>query len=119
MPAVDGIWVVTEDVARSLAFYRLLGLELPSANLGSYVATVFDGQRLSWGAPGGPQTLPRTGLRLLMRCASPAQVDALARKIRRAGYRVATGPADAPWGARLCSVLDPDGNVVDVFAPLP
>jgi hypothetical protein len=27
-------------------------------------------------------------------------------------------PYDAPWGQRYATVLDPDGNIVDLFAPL-
>lgn len=27
-------------------------------------------------------------------------------------------PFDAPWGQRYATVLDPDGNGVDLFAPL-
>jgi hypothetical protein len=27
-------------------------------------------------------------------------------------------PYDAPWSQRYVSVLDPDGNMVDLFAPL-
>ncbi len=35
-----------------------------------------------------------------------------------AGYKSELTPFDAPWGQRYAVVLDPDGNGVDLFAPL-
>lgn len=32
------------------------------------------------------------------------------------GASVAKQPFDAPWGQRYATVLDPDGNAVDLFA---
>ena len=36
-----------------------------------------------------------------------------------AGYDGHLEPWDAFWGQRYASVRDPDGNGVDLFAPLP
>ena len=36
-----------------------------------------------------------------------------------AGYHGHLEPWDAFWGQRYATVLDPDGNSVDLFAPLP
>jgi uncharacterized glyoxalase superfamily protein PhnB len=35
-----------------------------------------------------------------------------------AGHHGKTAPWDAFWGQRYATVLDPDGNQVDLFAPL-
>jgi uncharacterized glyoxalase superfamily protein PhnB len=35
-----------------------------------------------------------------------------------AGYHSELEPFDAFWGQRYATVLDPDGNGVDLFAPL-
>lgn len=35
-----------------------------------------------------------------------------------AGFHSHVAPFDAPWGQRYATVLDPDGNHVDLFAPL-
>lgn len=40
-------------------------------------------------------------------------VDALAARLRRAGYGV-TGPSDEPWGERIAYVLDPDGYSISL-----
>ncbi len=63
---------------------------------------------------------PSPGGRLAMAfgVASPAKVDALFEKITAAGHPGLLKPYDAPWGQRYATVADPDGNWVDLFAPL-
>jgi len=39
-------------------------------------------------------------------------------RLTQAGYSGSLRPYDAPWGQRHASVLDPDANLVDLFAPL-
>jgi uncharacterized glyoxalase superfamily protein PhnB len=51
-------------------------------------------------------------------CDSPAEVDALYAELTAAGTRGRREPWDAFWGQRYAQVEDPDGNVVDLFAPL-
>ena len=40
------------------------------------------------------------------------------RKVVGAGFTGKTEPFDAFWGQRYATVVDPDGNPVDLFAPL-
>jgi uncharacterized glyoxalase superfamily protein PhnB len=35
-----------------------------------------------------------------------------------AGHTSSRAPFDAFWGQRYATVLDPDGNAIDLFAPL-
>ena len=49
---------------------------------------------------------------------SPAKVDALFEKVTTAGHAGPLKPYDAPWGMRYATVADPDGNWVDLFAPM-
>ena len=124
-PAVIGI--VVADMAASLAFYRRLGLEIPpeadtephvDVSLGG-VSLAFDTRETilsfdeSWTPPtGGP------GMSLAFACASPAEVDAAYAELTGAGATGALEPWDAFWGMRYASLHDPDGNGVDLFAPL-
>ena len=39
-------------------------------------------------------------------------------RLTKAGYPGSLKPYDAPWGQRYATILDPDGNMVDLFAPL-
>ncbi len=56
---------------------------------------------------------------LAFACDGPAEVDAVYAELVGAGYEGANAPWDAPWGMRYAIVHDPDGNGVDLFAPLP
>lgn len=49
---------------------------------------------------------------------SPAEVDAMFERLTQAGYQGPLRPYDAPWGQRYATLLDPDGNIVDLFAAL-
>ena len=50
-------------------------------------------------------------------CPSPAHVDAKHEELAALGHGHKE-PWDAYWGQRYASVKDPDGNQVDLFAPL-
>lgn len=120
--------IVAQDLAASLAFYRLLGLDFPAGaeNEPHVEITLPNGLRLawdpistitkfddSWTAPIGS---PRVAL--AFRCESPAEVDATHDRIVAAGHHSHLAPRDAFWGQRYATVHDPDGNGVDLFAPL-
>jgi predicted enzyme related to lactoylglutathione lyase len=45
-------------------------------------------------------------------------VDATTARLRAAGFAVTEEPNDAPWGVRIASVTDPDGNGMTLTAPL-
>jgi uncharacterized glyoxalase superfamily protein PhnB len=66
-----------------------------------------------WTPPSGSQ---RTVLAFL--CDSPDEVDRLYGELVGAGGEAYKEPWDAFWGQRYAEVKDPDGNVVDLFAPL-
>lgn len=129
MPHMDAIAIVVGDMRRTLDFYRLLGLEIPAeANNEGYVAIdLGGGLRFTWNSEEversfdpGWQTPPIAGrMGISFRCSSSFEVDAVHDQVIQAGYEGGLPPFDAPWGSRHCRVLDPDGNAVDLFAPLP
>jgi uncharacterized glyoxalase superfamily protein PhnB len=55
---------------------------------------------------------------LAFRCADPAEVDRTYADLTAAGHSGHLEPWDAFWGQRYATVHDPDGNAVDLFAPL-
>ncbi|WP_431774898.1 VOC family protein [Streptomyces cucumeris] len=128
-PRFDAIGMVVTDMAASLAFYRRLGVDIaPEADSQPHAeATLPGGTRLLWDTvetvrsfdPGWtpPTGSPRTGLAFL--CDGPAEVDAVYAELVKAGAPGHKEPWDAFWGQRYAVVLDPDGNGVDLFAPLP
>lgn len=126
-PRLDMIGLTVADIPRSLAFYRLLGLDVadPEADRPYVEATLPGGIRLSWNAESlmkslHPDWQPPRGQRtsLAFHCGTPAGVDATWAALVEAGHTSQRAPWDAFWGQRYALVSDPDGNTVDLFAPL-
>ncbi|MFD2420724.1 VOC family protein [Amycolatopsis pigmentata] len=128
-PRFDLIGLAVADMATSLAFYRRLGFEIPpDSDTEPHVeASLPGGLRLAWDAIDNirsfdpdwvkPEGGSRIGLAFL--CDSPEEVDAVHGELTAAGYQSHKEPWDAFWGQRYATVIDPDGNSVDLFAPLP
>lgn len=122
------VQVFAKDVPKSIAFYRLLGLavpdpgapdphvdvELPGGNRLSIDAEqTITGMHPEWSPPDAAGRVA-----LAFGLDTPHEVDALFTKITAAGHPGPLPPYDAPWGQRYATLLDPDGNIVDLFAQL-
>jgi catechol 2,3-dioxygenase-like lactoylglutathione lyase family enzyme len=125
----DLVGIIVSDMARSLAFYRRLGLDIPAAadSEPHVEVTVANGMRLAWDTEevirsfDPAWTAPADGahrLTLDFACDSPAEVDATYAALTAAGAAGHIPPFDAFWGQRYAAVADPDGDVIDLFAPL-
>ncbi|MEV6110418.1 VOC family protein [Streptomyces sp. NPDC051940] len=124
----NAIGMAVSDMAASLAFYRLLGLDVPAdAEKEPHVeAELPGGLRLMWDTEEtirsfDPQWQPPTGpgrLALAFACDGPADVDRLYAGLTAAGHDGHKAPWDAFWGQRYAVVRDPDGNHVDLYAAL-
>ena len=125
MPGLNAIGIVAADTARSIAFYRLLGVDFPDEGEGHIEATLPNGVRLmldsedvirsfrpDWTREIGNQ------LSLAFECSSPAEVDELYARVAAAGFQAEKEPWDAFWGQRYAQLRDPDGVPVDLFAAL-
>ncbi len=128
-PRLDAIGLVVSDMARSLAFYRRLGVAVPvdadtdgphvEADLGGGMRIMWDTEDViatmdaGWTRPSGGHAVA-----LAVSCGSAAEVDALHEESVGAGSTSHRDPFDAPWGQRYAQLEDPDGNVVDLYAPL-
>jgi catechol 2,3-dioxygenase-like lactoylglutathione lyase family enzyme len=125
----DVVGIVVADMARSLAFYRHLGLEIPADADGEphVEAKLPGGLRIAWDTvetirsfdPGWTPPTGGPGIGLAFACDNPADVDATYAQLIAAGYDGHLEPWDAFWGMRYAVVHDPDGNGVDLFANLP
>lgn len=127
MPAaLDAIGIITADIERSVSFYALLGVPRPADLDGPHVeSTLSNGLRLMWDSEDLIKQLDEDWSRpegqsmgLAFLCASPDEVDSVYAAVVAAGFRGHKEPWDAFWGQRYAQVLDPDGNKVDLFAPL-
>ncbi|MBD0292133.1 MAG: VOC family protein [Jiangellaceae bacterium] len=130
MPKPDLVGVIVSDLARAVAFYRRLGIAFsddPGAESDGHVeVTLPGGLRFaidtedtirsfdpSWSPPSGGHRIA-----VAFRCDSPEDVDQTYRDLLQAGGTAYKQPWDAFWGQRYAQLRDPDGNVVDLFAPL-
>ncbi|HLX19006.1 MAG TPA: VOC family protein [Gaiellaceae bacterium] len=124
MPHLDAVGIVSSDLARTRAFYALLGIEFGEGD-DHVEATMPNGLRLmadtedvmrsfrpEWRRADGNQVA------LAFACASPAEVDELYARVVGAGFWGEKEPWDAFWGHRYAQLLDPDGVGVDLFAAL-
>ena len=126
MPELNAIGIVAADVARSVAFYRLLGVELPDAGEGHIEATLPSGVRFMLDSEDvvssfRPDWTRETGnqLALAFECSSAAEVDEIYHAAKAAGFDAEKAPWDAFWGQRYAQLRDPDGVPVDLYAALP
>lgn len=117
---------IVDNMARSLAFYRHLGLPIPpEANHQDHVELEDHGALgLAWDTaanirkadPGWDGHSGRVGI--AFECASPEEVNVLYAQIAALGYGH-NEPWDAFWGQRYARLRDPDGNRIELFAELP
>jgi uncharacterized glyoxalase superfamily protein PhnB len=127
-PHLDAFSVVVSDMARSLAFYRTLGLEFPDGAEGEghveaqlpgglrYMLDTEDVMRSfdpDWSPPSGGHAVGGA-----FKCESPAEVDRVYGELLDTGGSPHKEPWDAFWGHRYAQVKDPDGTVIDLFAAL-
>jgi catechol 2,3-dioxygenase-like lactoylglutathione lyase family enzyme len=126
VPRLDLIGLIVRSIPESLAFYRLLDVATGEPDGGPHhEATLPNGLRLAWDTIDlmreidGEWEEPRgyrSGLAFL--CDGPTDVDRVYAEVVAAGYRSKKEPWDAFWGQRYAQVFDPDGNSIDLFAPL-
>ena len=126
MPTLNAIGIAVSDMAASIRFYRLLGLDVPETPGEGHVDTflpngvrfMLDSEdvvrsfRPDWQRDAGNQ------LSLAFECESPAEVDEVYALVTAAGFHGEKEPWDAFWGQRYAQLQDPDGVPVDLYAAL-
>ena len=130
MPRLAAVGVVVSDLGRAVDFYRRLGLAFPEgagdsehghaeAELPGGLRFMLDTEETirsfapDWSPPTGGHRIAPAFL-----CDSPEDVDRVHDELVAAGGESHKAPWDAFWGQRYAEVRDPDGNVLDLFAPL-
>ena len=115
-------------MAASLAFYRHLGFDVAAeADSEPHVELVLaSGLRLAWDTHETIRSfddswmLPSGGHRIALAfaCDTAQDVDSTYAALTDAGYEGHRSPWDAFWGQHYAVVLDPDGNHIELFAPI-
>jgi len=123
-PRFTMVVLLVEDLPRSLAFYRRLGVEFPldadhktdiQVPLGDehqlVVTTTFARSIPDYTPPSGG-----SGIVIEFFVDGDEAVEATYRELTEAGYRGRRQPFRTSFGAYMCMVEDPDRNVVLVTA---
>jgi uncharacterized glyoxalase superfamily protein PhnB len=126
VPELNALGIAVADMARSIQFYRLVGLDVPEtpgedhvdAFLPNGVRFMLDSEEVirsfmpEWARENGNQ------ISIALECASPAEVDDVYARVTSAGFEGEKEPWDAFWGQRYALLIDPDGVRVNLYAPL-
>lgn len=119
---LDMIGIITNNMEKSIDFYQLLDFNV-TENRGSYVELNNDGVRISLNTvelvAGVYDVTPRlTGERieLAFLCENSAAVDMYVARVQDHGYSIHKAPWDAFWGQHYAVIVDPDGNLLSLFA---
>ena len=110
--------VATSDLPRALGFYRdLLGAtvtyQFPSEGEPQYVSVTLGRSHLGLSWQDGLHGARNDRITLWVYA---TDCDAAVDRLREAGVPVLEEPADQPWGERMATVTDPDGNRVIIAA---
>jgi catechol 2,3-dioxygenase-like lactoylglutathione lyase family enzyme len=122
---LDAIGIVSSDLSQSIKFYEIFGIHFKEIGEGHFEGVTKSGLRLmldsvelmkkinpNWISPSG------SGIVLCFKQSDVSSVDEAFFKISTQGFSIVKEPWDAFWNQRYCSVLDPDGNQIDIFADL-
>jgi catechol 2,3-dioxygenase-like lactoylglutathione lyase family enzyme len=128
-PQLDAFGIPVSDMSRALAFYRKLGLDFPEGaeSEGHVEAQVGGGMRYMLDTEDVIRSFDADWRRPTdghlhggaFRCESPEEVDRVYAQLLEVGGSAHKEPWDAFWGQRYAQVRDPDGTVIDLYAPLP
>ena len=124
MPQLNAIGIVVSDMAKSIRFYRLLGVDVPETPEEGHVDVPLpNGVRLMLDKEEVitsflPEWTRATGnqMSIAFECESAAEVDEVYARVVAAGFHGEKEPWDAFWGQRYAQVQDPDGVGVDLYA---
>lgn len=124
--------ILAADMDATIAFYRLLGLDVPDAfewppgsgakhvevHMPGNYYLAFDDHAMAriWNAQFDPaRGAGNIVVGLLV--GTRADVDRIYDTVKQARHRVGQEPYDAFWGSRYAIVIDPDGNQVGLKSP--
>lgn len=130
-PRFNQVNIITRDWQATLAFYRLVGLDLDTgtewppgsgamhANASTQAAETtveFDNPPMLR-AYASEQAAEEITVILGFAFDSASEVDAACERVAAAGHPVLRAPYDAFWGSRYAIVRDPSGNAVGLMGP--
>lgn len=123
---LNAVGVCASDMAKTVAFYRVLGFEFPqlatdeqhveATNSGA-ARLMIDSRNLVESLI-GQDPKPGNHSHFAVQYDSATEVNRIAAQVAESGYTLVKSPWDAFWGQRYAVVADPDGYQVDLYAQL-
>jgi predicted lactoylglutathione lyase len=123
-PRFTMVVLLVDDIARSVAFYRRLGIDFPDGaeSMADVAVDIGGGRTIIWSTTFGrndPERRPPSGgsrIMLEFFVEGDAAVDEKFSELMAAGHHAVREPFRTGFGAYMCLVDDPDGNTVLVTA---
>lgn len=120
-----GIYVFSENLDATLAFYRKVGLKVDKISDSFARATMPGGGMIEFGTdelthsydPGWTRPDGNSNNTINLELASRDAIDSTFAALLDDGYIGHLPPCDPPWQARFAIVMDPDGNFVGMHSP--
>lgn len=125
--SLQAIGIVSSDLKKSVKFYKILGVNLKPVMVPTHLEgktpsgvdiMVDDVKSIKKIYPKWKKPKGSSGVTLCFKQNSPADVDKIYKRVIKAGFKSVNKPWDAFWGQRYANVSDPDGNQIDLYAPL-
>jgi catechol 2,3-dioxygenase-like lactoylglutathione lyase family enzyme len=112
---LSAVTLATHNMARAVAFYRMLGFEIiHGGNDAAFTSFRAGTSFLNLVAQPAEQTWSWWGRVVFYH----SDVDNLYERVIAAGYQPETAPRDAEWGERFFHLTDPDGHELSFAWPL-
>ncbi|PIB36838.1 bleomycin resistance protein [Reichenbachiella sp. 5M10] len=109
---LNQITISSTDVARSVVFYKQLGLQLIVDSAPRYVRFVCPAGDSTFSIHQEEQPAQYVGTTIYFEC---KDVDAEYKRLLSAGVQFATAPTDQEWLWREARLQDPDGHWIILY----
>ena len=109
---LNQVTVPSSDVARSIDFYRRLGLILIVEDLPHYARFECPNGDATFSVERKNRHSAETGIVVYFEC---EDVDSTVATLKERNLKIDSGPEDQPWLWREAYLKDPDGNTLCLF----
>lgn len=124
---LNAVAVSTEDFAKSIEFYSILGFKFPEFKAGDdhlesivesgQTKLMIDSKKLMTDLI-GEEPRPGNISSFAIEYDSASELDSIVELLKNAGFKFKKEPWDAFWGQRYAVAIDPSGYAVDLYAAL-
>ena len=119
--------IVSADLEKTVEFYKLLGVKLKPVMVPTHlegktprgITIMVDSEKsIKEIYPKWKRAKGSSAVVLCFIQKSPKGVDKVYSEAIKSGFKSFRKPWDAFWGQRYASLIDPDGNQIDLYAKL-